>query len=80
MGRWDADAAQLFGWDEATQARVAARKQAKAHAAGRKHRPPALETAWRETNWRNNPWQYEGDETFLIERYSGESAEGAKTK
>ena len=56
-----------------------ARKQAKRPTAGKKTYVPAVkEVDWRTTDWRKDSWRYEGDETFLIKRYSGESAAGAK--
>jgi hypothetical protein len=78
MGRWDGDAARFFGWDEATQARVAARKRAKAQATVKKQSPASREIDWRETNWRSTPWQYEGQEDRLVARNDGRSAVGAK--
>ena len=59
MGRWDGDAARFFGWDEATQARVAERKRAKAQATVKKQSPATREIDWRTTAWREHPWQYQ---------------------
>ena len=78
MGRFDGDAALLFGWDAETKRRIAEQKRAKAHTVSRKHVPAKPEIDWRKTDWRSTPWHFEGQEDLLIAGNDGTSVEGAR--